>query len=268
MVDLHCHLIPGVDDGATSLEEALDALGELQAVGVTGVVCTPHLDASMISRGGQELAAYEDEVVRSFRQLTESSASRFPELHIARGYEVAVDIPDPEVSSERFRLDGGTFLLMEWPGLRVPPGTARVIQRIRSQGVWPVIAHPERYRGVDQPLAVMEEWKETGAFLQVNHGSLLGRYGPNARQTAFLLLQEGWVDYLSSDFHGRARTATYVGEAQEVFQDMGAEVQWDLLTRANPRRLLGGDVPLPVPPLPQEGWLGRLRRLLSGQERD
>lgn len=268
MVDLHCHLIPGVDDGATSLPEALEALGELQAAGVTGVVCTPHLDASMISRGGEELAAYEQEVGRSFRQLIDSAALTLPGMRIAQGYEVAVDIPDPEVTSPRFRLDGGMFLLMEWPGLRVPPGTARVIQRIRSQGVWPVIAHPERYRGVDQPLPVIEEWKEAGAFLQVNHGSLLGRYGPNARQTAFLLLQEGWVDYLSSDFHGRSGMPSYVGEAGEVFQEMAARNHWELLTHLNPQRLLGGDTPLPVPPLPQEGWFGRLRRLLSGQGRD
>lgn len=268
MVDLHSHVIPGVDDGATSLEEALNALGELQAAGVTGVVCTPHLDASMIARGGDELTAYEAEVGRAFEELTDRATLSFPDMRLARGYEVAVDVPDPEVSSPRFRLDGGVFLLMEWPGLRVPPGTSRVIQRIRSQGVWPVIAHPERYRGVDQPLAVMEEWKEAGAFLQVNHGSLLGRYGPNARQTAFLLLQEGWVDYLSSDFHGRAGMPTYVNEAESVFHDMAAESRWDLLTRVNPRRLLAGDVPVPVPPVPQEGWLDRLRRILSGQERE
>jgi protein-tyrosine phosphatase len=109
----------------------------------------------------------------------------------------------------------------------------------------PILAHPERYRGITD-IGMVGEWRQAGALLQVNGGSLLGRYGPAARQLAFQLLENGWVDFLCSDYHARGEplVATY----EKLLVESGGEEQAHALMRTNPARMLNGEAPLPVLP--------------------
>jgi protein-tyrosine phosphatase len=103
-----------------------------------------------------------------------------------------------------------------------------------------------------------------GAYLQVNYGSLAGRYGAEAQATAYRLLRRGWVDYMASDFHGHARLRLYQQEAWEALEELGAEEALGYLCRINPGRVLGDEPPLPVPPLPAErGFWTRLKGMLQ-----
>jgi len=116
---------------------------------------------------------------------------------------------------------------------------------------------------MDLHLATAAGWKEAGAYLQVNYGSLEGRYGNEARKTAMRLLRKGWVDYFSSDFHGREHLKLYVGEVWSRLEEMGASEQLSLLCRTNPARVFRDKEPLPVPLLPPErGFWARIRGIL------
>ncbi|MFV2005947.1 MAG: tyrosine-protein phosphatase [Longimicrobiales bacterium] len=265
--DLHSHLIPGVDDGAQAVEDALDAVDQMVRAGVRRIVTTPHLAAGLID-DSDEFEAYMAEVEKAWRQVHALVSRRFPEVGFHRGFEVAIDAPDADLSDHRLRMAGTSFMLIEWPRLHVPQRTERVVKRIRETGVKPIIAHPERYSGMDAELAVVGLWRDAGAYIQVNHGSLVGRYGKFAQQIAMELLEKGWVDFLSSDFHARSGLKPYIRESREALSEVGAEEQFRTLTATNPARLLTDEDPIPVQPLfVAPGWWDRVKGMFGGSGR-
>ncbi len=263
-VDLHSHLVPGVDDGARTLDEALEGIERMWERGVTRIVTTPHLSATMTTVP-ERLESFLAPMDEAFGRLKEAVAERFPDLTLGRGHEIALDLPDPDLSDPRLRLDRGSVVLVEWPGLQCPPGTERVLEHLVESGVQPLVAHPERYRGHERNVALVGRWRDAGAWLQVNYGSLVGRYGPQARERALRLLERGWVDCLASDFHARPHLRLYMRETRELFTELGFGEQWALLAGENPGRILDGEAPVPVAPLQlSTGVLERIRKVLGG----
>lgn len=260
-VDIHSHLVPGVDDGARTLDDALESIERMAGLGIRTIVTTPHFDASLLaSPAGAERV---DEVERAFARLADAVAERFPAVDLRRGFEVMLDDPSPDLSDARLRMAGTSFVLVEWPSMRVPPRTQPVLERIVDRGWRPVIAHPERYRDVGDIRTVASRWKDAGAFLQVNHGSLTGRYGSRAERGAHALLGAGLADYLASDHHGRPHLELQLDEVVARLQDSDAEEQISMLVRTNPLRLLEDMEPLPVRPVHlARGWRDRLRSLM------
>lgn len=259
VVDLHNHLMPGVDDGATNVEESRAALAAMRESGVTSLVATPHLKGSL-TRSPEMLQARLAELDAGWERLQSLGASEFPGVSLFRGVELMLDTPSPDLSDPRLRLAGGNFVLMEFPFMTVPPHSAHAISELRMQGWKPVIAHPERYAGLDPRLEIAGEWRRCGGILQVNVGSILGRYGEEARMRALALLERGWVDLMASDYHARGRLM--VRSASEKLKELGAEDQARLLLMTNPTRLLAGEDPLPVAPLPaQRSLWSRIRKV-------
>ncbi len=262
--DLHSHLIPGVDDGARTLEEALEAVGRMVAAGIGRIVTTPHLNASL-TREAELLSEFLEHVDESWGELAEEVGRRFPDLELHRGHEVMLDVPDPDLSDARLRLAGTSFVLVEWPRLQIPPGTERVIERITEAGYHPVLAHPERYTGIKHDLNYARTWRNAGAYLQINLGSFAGRYGPDARAVASELVARGWADYLSSDFHARAHLDIHLTDAEAFFAANDGLEQFRVLTMSNPGRVIRDELPMPVPPLRvRGGFWDRFTRVFQG----
>ena len=246
IVDLHSHLVPAVDDGARTVDDALEGIGRMVEAGIRRVVTTPHFDVSL-GRDPARFGARMRQIDSAFAELRDRVAVEHPDVVLARGQEVMLDAPFPELTDDRHRLAGTRFVLVEWPRLQIPPATPDVVARIRGQGWIPVIAHPERYRGLMRDFAVVGAWRRAGACLQMNHGSVVGRYGTDVQTAAFRLLEGGWVDCLSSDFHARAHLPLYVAEARSWFEEREQLEVFDLLTRINPGRILDDQLPEAVP---------------------
>ncbi len=264
LTDLHNHLVPGVDDGARSMEDSLEGLGRLRDTGVKRVATTPHLVGSL-TRDSPALELRLQEVEEAWKALRTEAAAALPELELERGYEVMLDVPDADLSDPRLHLGGTSYVLVEWPGLRVPPGTSRVLNRLVESGVRPVVAHPERYRGMDREWTLPGEWRESGAVLQVNYGSLAGRYGDEARERALAFLERGWVDLLASDFHGRPHLHLFVAAAREVLEELEGGEQFDTMARVNTARVLRDEPTLDVQPVAvKQGVWEKVRSLLPG----
>lgn len=265
--DLHSHLVPGVDDGARTLDEALDALSRLRGKGVKALVTTPHLDGSVTLSPG----AFEDrmqEVGAGWESLIAAASDTFPEMTIRRGHEVMLDVPHPDLSDPRTRMDGGPFVLVEWPRLQVPPATGPVLNRLREDGHRIILAHPERYHGVDDELKLPGDWRSTGAFLQVNYGSMVGRYGEAPKRRALTLLERGWIDVFSTDFHGRAHLSIYLERVRDAMEELDGGERFRLLADVNPARILKGEDPLPVPPIALKKSLwDKVRGMFQGADR-
>ena len=265
--DLHSHLIPGVDDGARNLEDTREGIDRMVRAGIRKILTTPHVDASL-ARDPQAFARHMEWVDRAWEEAHQHVGSLFPEVDFRRGHEVMLDVPDPDLGDPRLRLGGTAFVLLEWPRLQLPPGTSEVLGRLRAGGVRPIIAHPERYVGFDRDLELAAEWRRVGALLQVNYGSLVGRYGPEARTIAFQLLRRGWADYLATDFHGRPHLKLFRREALELLTEMNGDEQITLLTVINPHRVFRDEEPLPVPPLLGDRTMwSKLRGLLKLERR-
>ena len=251
VIDIHSHLLPGVDDGSPSVDASLPVLERFGREGVEVLVCTPHLRAT-------EAHSVDTERYGAvFAELVRHAPPR-PELRM--GWEIMLDVPGVDLRAPHLHLAGSTAALVEFERMNIPPRAAEELARLRACGIVPVLAHPERYWGCTPGL--VSEWRRAGAVMQMDAAMLLGR-GTTAR-IARTLLEEGLVDCLASDNHGDRRS---LGAAREWLLEIGAEEQAELLTRENARRLLAGEPVLPVCPLRpvERGMVARLRELVFGR---
>lgn len=264
LVDLHSHLIPGVDDGARTPGEAVNALVAMAAAGCDTCVTTPHFDASL-SRQPAALAARLDQLERAWELLGSARAAAIARggprqlPAVFRGAEVMLDDSEPDLSNPALRLAGGAFVLVEFPALQLPPNADVGIAFLVRQGWRPIVAHPERYRNLTGALEPLRRMREVGAYFQVNAGSITGQYGSTVGRRARQLLELGWASLLASDYHGRGTPA--LRQARTMLEEAGATAQALQLLSENPRRILIGAAPLDVAPLKvasDSSWWQRL----------
>lgn len=253
MIDLHSHLLPGVDDGSRSVAQSLKVMKEQVARGVTDICLTPHVRAGDLGKTPPEAheAAYA---------ALQTAALPLPRLH--RGAEVMLDRPLPPnpPSVRRFTIGGTRYLLVEFPRMVAFDTVAIALGRLIETGLLPLLAHPERYTCCS-PEAVAH-WREIGARMQVDATTLLS---PQSRgQRARALVSAGLADILAADNHGDDRS---LGTGRQFLESQDGAEQADLLTRVNPRAILD-DAPLvPVPPVElRRSWMQKIRQLLEGGE--
>ena len=259
MLDFHNHLMPGVDDGAADLDESRSGLSTMAGQGVTTIITTPHIRGSMTTRPA-ELEQYLTELDTAFESLTSLATFEFPALRLERGVEMMLDVPAPAMTDPRLRLAGTRFALFEFPWMSIPPNSTLAIREVKSAGVTPIIAHPERYANMSTNLEMIESWKDAGAFIQINSGSLVGFYGNTPRRLAWMILENGWADYMCSDYHSRGRCA--IRPCSVAMMERGGAAQLRMLTVTNPERMLRSEDPLEVEPL-EEVQLGFFKKGLS-----
>ena len=248
--DFHSHLIPGVDDGARDTEFSLAALGAFRREGTRQIITTPHFDGSLTGQP-ERLAARLAELDAGWdvlRTLISADADKHGiEMHVERGVEVMLNIPDPDLSDPRLRLAGTKFVLVEFPMLQLPPSNAVVaVQYIRQAGWIPVIAHPERYRNLES-LAPLSAFLSAGALLQVNAGSIFGDYGSTAQKWAMEIFTNGFASYVCSDYHARGEPGLL--RFARALGDAGFADQATLFLTVTSGRLRAGEMPQPVPPM-------------------
>jgi protein-tyrosine phosphatase len=243
MIDFHNHVLASVDDGAADTAQAVEALGRMRDAGVRTVIATPHVDASLI-RYAELLDERLAEIERARAALLATAPAG---AHIELGVELKLDDPRPGCDDARLRLAGTDFVLVEFAYMMIPPAAEQVFAHLRQAGRIPVLAHPERYVGLERRLDQVATWRRAGVYLQVNGPSLLGHYGTRAEQCAARLLREGLVDYVASDYHARGPFA--LGAWLKALRDGSGSEHAELLCVINPKRLLAGEPPLPVPRL-------------------
>lgn len=259
LVDLHCHLVPGVDDGARDLDEALAQVLEFRDLGILEVVTTPHLAASAAR------SPWREGIDESFNDLRAAVADAVPEVRLGLSYEFRLDDPDAELTDRSIGLGAGGALLVEFPMLALPAYPDRMLEVVIAAGWTPVLAHPERYAGVERSYGWIARWREMGAKMCANAGSLWGEHGNEAQRVLRMMLSDGSVDLIASDNHARPNRAATVRQAWDYLAGAACEEQATLLTAVNPAAVLSGEPLVPVPPCePGDGWVDRLMRLVKG----
>jgi protein-tyrosine phosphatase len=253
VIDLHSHLLPGVDDGSRSVGQSVKVLGEFARQGITDICLTPHLRAGQVASGPPP--AHD----RAFAALI-AEAPKEPRLH--RAAEIMLDRPLPSDTSQlrRLSLGGSRYILVEFPRLVARDTVINALSRVLDTGMVPLLAHPERY-SCCRPDSVAA-WRELGARMQVDATTLLSpqKRGERARD----LISHGLADILAGDNHGDDRSVA-AGFRFLVAQE--GESQAELLVISNPAAILKDAALTAVPPLRiKRTWMQRIRQILEGSE--
>jgi protein-tyrosine phosphatase len=252
IVDIHNHLLPGVDDGSRSFEETLRHLQLFHADGVTRVAVSPHLFGWVTSEEhGLDMRLDRLEQVFAEVQTFVAGRSDVPELYFSQEILcTSADMARKVFSSPRPGVRGTRYALVEF-GFDLPHDCIDIIQAVLASGRRIVISHPERFRRDRSPVTVDEivTWKQAGAALQVNGGSVLGDYSEAVIRTAWELLHRGLADIISTDHHADYRHVSPARVAREIAR-RGGEEQARLLMSENTGRILDDEDLLSVAALP------------------
>lgn len=195
--DIHCHILPGIDDGAYDLDTALAMARAAVKAGFKTLIATPHYETYCFENTREVVLAQ----VAEFQSALDREG--IP-LQVLPGSEVMLGSEIPKLLSQQRLMtlrDEGRQLLVELPLQTFPLWAEAVLYEIQLQGIQTVLAHPERYNWLDSKLEWLYEYKEKGGLVQGNLGSLMGKYGSRAEKKAQLMLREELADFWGSDAH-------------------------------------------------------------------
>jgi protein-tyrosine phosphatase len=240
MIDLHAHILPGLDDGVSTVEEACELARRAAADGVTAIAATPHVREDYPTTPAQMEAA-----VGALRQ----------NLRVA---DIAVDIlPGGEIALDRLSLldredllrfslaQSGRYLLVEFPYVGWPLALETSLWKVQAAGLVPIIGHPERNREVQERPGLLAPIVAGGTLVQVTAASLDGRLGRSSQRTALALLKDGAAHLIASDAHGAAVREAGLADAVAAVDDAPLA---RYLTEEVPAAIVAGDT-LPVRPV-------------------
>ena len=234
MVDIHTHILPGMDDGAIDLYDTLEMAAMAVANGVTTMVATPHCNIP-----GSYDNYYSDEFVKIFREVERALALEKIPLTLYAGAEVFVTPELPKLIREGkiLTINGGHYILLEFSFEEEGDYLNEMLQQIHAMGLRPVIAHAERYRCVQRNPQIAYEWCQKGYVIQCNKGSFIGRFGDRCAITAYKLLAHNLVSVIASDAHGSKNRTPYMMDAYEELMEEYEIPYLDILFEENPRRI-------------------------------
>ena len=238
MIDIHSHILPGLDDGSKTMEETLGMVHQLQAVGFKTLIATPHV------LEGRAYLSPQD-IIAATEQVRECVASAGIAVEILPGAENYI-FPDMAKWAQAGKLltlgNTGKYILVELPMMEIPHFTDQVFFDLQVAGLTPVLAHPERYRGLYEQPERLVDWANKGILLQLDLRSLRGRYGPQARRLAEVMLHSDLIHFVGSDAHSVARSEdAYLEELRSVEGSVG-EARFREVTVDNPWGVVEGKV--------------------------
>ena len=260
MIDIHHHLLPGLDDGSKSLEISV-AMAKLAVEdGITHVVCTPHANGKYL---------FDPEVnQRKAGELRDALAAQNIPLTLGLGcdFHLSYDnIQEAKENPTRYSVNGLGYIMVEIPDYGLPASLTEIFYELQLAGLTPVLTHPERNPTLQADLPRLEEWLRAGVLIQVTGDSVRGSMGKSAERMAHHLLSARWVHFLATDAHNTSSRPPRLSEARTIVaKKYGAEYA-DFLCTTNPRAVFEGQ-PLPTQEEPRnlfddrepKNWFQRL----------
>src|SRR5262245_32864693 len=241
MVDIHCHVLPETDDGAISLEEAVAMCRAAAADGIETIVATPHMF------DGVHPAPDRETIGRKIAMVMEACGNCVkivPGGEVRYSYEIFQEAENPNA---RIRLNGTSYMLLEFPFHSVPPNIEMTIFQIMNAGITPVIAHPERNKRIQEHPRIIADLVERGAFAQLDAASLMKSFGPEAYHTSKRIVESGLAHFIATDAHHQDRRRPVLSAAAAVAADWAGEEYAHAMVSENPAALIS-DLAIPFQP--------------------
>lgn len=233
MVDLHCHILFGLDDGPKLLEDSFAMAEDAIADGITHVVATPHCSSQFL---------FDFATVQAKRDaLAEKLHGR---LKLATGCDFHLNHENLlalRKHPEPFCINQKDYLLVEFNEFSIPPQMDQTLHELQLAGLRPIITHPERNAILRSQPGRLLQWVRLGCFAQITAGSLSGVFGPRAKEDAWSWMTRGLIHFVSSDAHNTARRPLKLRFAYDsIAQQLGEEIARALLIE-NPLAAFNGD---------------------------
>lgn len=235
MVDIHCHILHGLDDGSDNIEESVRMAKLAVDGGTKAIIATPHcnIPGSFQNYCGQE---YKSKII----ELNSRLKAEFIDLKIYPGHEIftAENFLENIKSGKLLTLCKSDYPLVEFDFNEYSNSVYVKLQKILAEGLTPIIAHPERYAFVAEDSFAPFKLKNMGCLLQINKGSLKGNFGKVAHDVAHSMLQNELADFVASDAHSPYMRTPYLADACEMISELYSEEYANLLLWKNPIKVL------------------------------
>lgn len=220
MIDIHCHILPNVDDGSESLEESIAMAKIAESEGITRIVNTSHCHFDFKYKKGNELKL---ELEKFNQVLKEENIN----IEVLLGNELyyTSDLIERFNELDFFSMNNSKYILMEFSPINFPKNIEDVIYEIKIRGYIPIIAHAERYKQVQEDVNIVLDCIKEGALIQVNASSILGKNGEKAEDTSKKLLDNNMVHFVATDAHSSNRRRPLIKDSYNyILKNYGKEV--------------------------------------------
>ncbi len=235
MIDLHCHILPGIDDGPKTLQESLEMARIFEQAGYSHVVATPH------AVPGTTWMPKPDEIRDQLSRLNQAIVKNGIKLKVLAGMEIALDPNISELLDQgRVQsLAGTSYVLIEPPFQRLPLGWDQAVFNVLSRGFSVLLAHPERCAQLSAKPQLCDKLIESGVYFQVNWDSFLGHHGRTTQKMAIYLATRGYIHCLATDSHdAKSRNAIQVQRTAETIEELMGPSNLHLISKENPVRVM------------------------------
>ncbi len=238
MFDIHCHILPGVDDGSGNLNDSIEMAQLAAESGTKGIVATPHCNIS-----GMFNNYYNAEFKEKFLHLKHALQQKSIPVEVYSGQEVFLSSHFEEhlEKGELITLNGSRYMLVELDFKIDAADAFSRLERLISYGCIPVVAHPERYGFVIENPDVIRKIRSVGAFAQVNSCSLTGEFGHLIQETANIIVRNRFADFVASDAHSQYSRTPSLAQVHELICENFSYDYADVLFKINPVKLLNNE---------------------------
>lgn len=236
MIDIHSHIIPKVDDGSKSVEETFNMIMEAKNVGFTNIFLTSHYLTHYYETDTAELIFWKE-------KLQEAIDYKKIKVKLHSGMEVYITDRIKELLEQKklLTLNNSRYFLLELPLSTTINYLEHVLDFLNSVSIKPILAHPERYRFVQEKPSLVQEYINNGMLIQCNYGSILGIYGNSAKNTMKTLLKKDMVHFLGSDCHREGTIYTLIPEAIKKIKKIVGEQKFEEISTLNPQKILNNE---------------------------
>ena len=234
MIDIHAHILPGLDDGARDISDTLEMAELAVSSGVKAIVATPHCNVPGMFRN-----FFANEYIRIYESAVRVLREEGIPLELYPGMEVfgTYDLPDLLVEKKIMPINQSRYVLIEFGFDEDPDFMTNVLRRVRDVGAKPVVAHVERYEAIQDNPEIIYKWRRSGYQIQVNKGSFMGRFGVKAEKVSYRLLNHDMITVIASDAHGSTRRTPYMMDAYAELSTLYPQEKLRRLFSENPRRI-------------------------------
>ena len=236
MIDVHSHILPGVDDGSRDIDETFKMIEEAAEAGFSDIFATSHY-----IEGEYEFNKTDRKFIIDALTQKINEEGIDIKIHIGAEAYISNELPDLVQAGEVPTLGNSKYILFELPLKAKVMYTDAIINKLLQMKLVPIIAHPERYEMIQDDPNIAIDWVEEGALLQSNYGSIIGRYGSTAKEILFKLLDANAVHFLGTDSHRAGSIYTRIrGVKKEFIKKIGKNKFYEL-SELNPRCILNND---------------------------
>ena len=238
MLDFHCHILPGLDDGASDISEALDMARIAVSDGISVTACTPHITPGLYDNAGPSIREAMSQFAKSLKKEGIS-------LRLVAGADAYL-APDLLAGLQTGRvptLAGSRYFLLELPHHVLPPRFEETICRLMAAGYTPILTHPERLSWIESRFDVIGRLSAAGVWMQLTAGSLTGRFGKRACYWSQRMLSEGMVQLLATDAHNTGDRPPRLAEARDIAATRCGNDEAERLVWSRPLAILDNQPP-------------------------